>query len=112
MDMPGGDSFFGSALLNAVQSGVVPESRIDDMATRILAAWYYLGQDSPDYPSINFDSRDPLNEATNAHVDVQADHAKIVKDIGVASTILLKNERGALPLKKPRNLVVIGLLFM
>lgn len=46
MVMPGGDaygsnvSYFGPALVTAVQSGLVPESRLDDMATRILSSWY------------------------------------------------------------------------
>lgn len=34
----------------------------------------------------------------NEHVDVQADHYKLIREIGAASTILLKNVGGALPL--------------
>ncbi|KAG8939326.1 hypothetical protein FRC03_006374, partial [Tulasnella sp. 419] len=43
-------SYFGPALVSAVQNGQVPQSRLDDIATRILAGWYYLGQDSG-YPA-------------------------------------------------------------
>lgn len=32
----------------------------------------------------------------------------IVREIGGASTILLKNVNGSLPLKKPRSIVLIG----
>jgi beta-glucosidase len=77
-------------------------------ATRIIAAWYYLHQDDPSYPSINFDAFLPDNEATNSHIDVQDDHYKLVREMGAASTVLLKNKNNTLPLKKPRSLVIIG----
>ena len=34
-----GTSYFGTSLVNAVNSGAVPMSRLNDMATRILAGW-------------------------------------------------------------------------
>jgi beta-glucosidase-like glycosyl hydrolase len=77
-------------------------------ATRIIAAWYLLHQDDPSYPTTNFDAFLPDNEATNEHIDVQDDHYKLVREMGAASTVLLKNKNHALPLKKPRNLVLIG----
>jgi beta-glucosidase len=46
MTMPGditfnsGSSYFGANLTAAVKAGKVPEDRITDMATRIVAAWY------------------------------------------------------------------------
>ena len=56
MSMPGditfdsGTSWWGQNLTDFVLNGTIAESRVDDMATRILASWYLLGQDSPDYP--------------------------------------------------------------
>lgn len=47
------------------------------MATRILASWYLLGQDS-DYPATNFDSWDPLGKGE--HVDVRANHRECVRE--------------------------------
>lgn len=76
--------------------------------TRVLAGWYFLNQDSPSYPKVNFNANQPGDIATNEHVDVQDDHYKLVRQIGAASTVLLKNERGALPLKKPRNILLAG----
>jgi beta-glucosidase-like glycosyl hydrolase len=111
MEMPD-SSFFDGTLVAAVNAGEVPEERIDDMATRILAAWYFLGQDSSSYPKVNFNSANPLDDATNEHVDVQDDHDVLVREIGSASIVLLKNTHGALPLKKPRTLVVIGELMV
>ena len=38
------NSFWGANLVTAVQNGSVPTSRLDDMVTRQLAAFYKLGQ--------------------------------------------------------------------
>ena len=57
MAMPGdiefnsNTTYFGQNLTDFVRNGTIPESRVDDMATRILASWYFLGQDDQDYPS-------------------------------------------------------------
>jgi beta-glucosidase-like glycosyl hydrolase len=121
MTMPGdiyfdsGNSYFGGNLTAYVRNGTIPESRVDDMSTRILASWYLVHQDSPSYPHVNFDAFRPDNEPTNEHIDVQdegGDHAALVRDIGSASTVLLKNKDGALPLGKGRgkvrSLVLVG----
>ena len=115
MSMPGdvafdsGNSYWGANLTIAVLNGTVPEWRLDDMATRIIAAWYYVGRDSAAVP-INFDSwtldtygyqHFVANEdytLINEHVDVRADHGNLVRQIGAASTVLLKNTNNALPL--------------
>ena len=101
-------SYFGANLTAYVKNGTIPESRVDDMATRILASWSLLDQDSPDYPTTNFNAFHPFDEATNEHIDVQGDHNKLVREIDAASIVLLKNVNDALPLKKPRRLVLIG----
>jgi beta-glucosidase-like glycosyl hydrolase len=49
-----------------------------------------------------------LDEATNEHIDVQDDHYKLVREMGAASVVLLKNVNGTLPLKKPRSLFMAG----
>ncbi|KAJ6607197.1 beta-glucosidase [Mycena sp. CBHHK59/15] len=107
------NSYWGAALVESVRNGSVPETRVDDMVIRALAAWYKMGQDS-DYPDVNFSQ---LTEATflngelvNEHVNVQGDHYKTVREIGAASTILLKNTNGALPLsvKKIKRIGVFG----
>ncbi|KAI0271493.1 beta-glucosidase [Gloeopeniophorella convolvens] len=112
MTMPGdtaensGVSYFGPALVSAVNSGQVSSSRIDDMATRILAAWYLLGQDSG-FPAVNFNAWNS-NGGANQHVNVQGDHATLIRTIGAASTVLLKNTNSALPLKAPKSIAVVG----
>jgi len=74
---------------------------------RILAGWYFLGQDSG-YPETNFDAWYPLDDTRNMHVDVRDDHWKVVREIATASIVLLKNTEDALPLKNPRRIAVIG----
>lgn len=46
-----GTSWFGQNLTNFVLNGTIAASRVDDMATRILAGWYLLHQDSSSYPN-------------------------------------------------------------
>jgi beta-glucosidase len=114
-----GISFWGPNLTMAVLNGSVPEWRLDDMATRIMAAYYYLGQDR-DFPELNYASGDyatygyeyPLAQLDytliNQHVDVRDNHAQIIRTVGANSIVLLKNVNSTLPLKKPRQLGVIG----
>jgi beta-glucosidase len=48
------NSYWGKALGDAVRNGTIAETRLDDMVTRLMAAYYKLGQDK-DYPPVNFD---------------------------------------------------------
>ena len=79
MTMPGDvtfdsfTSFFGGNLTTAVNNGSVEMARVDDMAERIMSAYFLLGQDQ-DYPAVNFDAFRRLSEENNSHVDVQGDH--------------------------------------
>ena len=81
MTMPGDvsfgslTSFFGQNLTAAVNNGSVAADRVDDMAQRIMAAYYLVGQDQG-YPEINFDSFRRLAPENNSFVNVQDDHWK------------------------------------
>ncbi|KAJ7617514.1 beta-glucosidase [Mycena polygramma] len=99
-------SFFGTTLVTSVQNGTVPESRVDDMALRVLAAWYKLGQDVG-YPPVNFDSRNN-SAADDEQVNVQGNHKVLIREIGRASTVLLKNTGGVLPFKNLKTIGIIG----
>ncbi|KAL7940971.1 family 3 glycoside hydrolase [Trichoderma barbatum] len=101
MSMPGTDfngnnRLWGPALTNAVNSNQVPASRVDDMATRILAAWYLAGQDQGGYPSLSFNR------------NVQGSHKSNVRAIARDGIVLLKNDGNILPLKKPSTIAVVG----
>lgn len=102
MVMPDG-GYWGDNLTEAIKNGSVAESRLDDMVTRILASWYHLGQDQ-DYPEVavhNYDVEAPI-------VDVRGDHASLIREIGAAGAVLVKNFDDALPLKKPKYLNIYG----
>jgi hypothetical protein len=113
------DTFWGSNLTLAVLNGTVPQWRLDDMVVRIMSAFYKVGRDTARVP-INFNSwtleTDGFAHAqaqedytqVNWHVNVQDDHAALIREIGGASTVLLKNTKSALPLKKPKSIAVIG----
>jgi beta-glucosidase len=42
-------------------------------------------------------------------VDARSDeHTKLIRELGAAGTVLLKNTNGALPLQQPKNIGVFG----
>ncbi|KAI3336217.1 glycoside hydrolase family 3 protein [Ustulina deusta] len=126
IEMPGnisslaGPSYFGDALLEAVNEGLVAEERLDDMVKRVMAPYFRLGQDQ-DFPTV-----DPANGPVFAILqyghqspllasypevdsrDVRGDHADVIREIGSAGTVLLKNIDGTLPLKNITNVGIFG----
>jgi len=115
-----GASYFGPNLTIAVLNGTVPQWRLDDMAVRILAAWYYVDGDSkvglPNFQSWTADTHGATHAhvgpqwgtgLVNEHVDVRQHHGALIRQIGSASTVLLKNTNGALPLKPNARLTAV-----
>lgn len=133
MTMPGdglgwtdGNSLWGSHLTKSVLNGSVPMDRINDMATRIVAAWYQAGQDNttawpppppngtggPNFSSwtddkigkIHQGSDDPTTAVVNQFVDVQgtgkAFHGHLANEVAAEGTVLVKNEGNVLPLSR------------
>ncbi|KAJ5132908.1 hypothetical protein N7448_007066 [Penicillium atrosanguineum] len=100
---PPGSIFWGANLQKAIAAGSVPQARLDNMVTRILAAWYLLDQDEG-YPEVAFSSWD----GGKASVDVTDDHSSVVREVARDSIVLLKNEGKALPITRPKSLAVIG----
>ncbi|KAL0068855.1 hypothetical protein AAF712_004186 [Marasmius tenuissimus] len=99
MEQPGdwiviGGGVYGNGLKNAVNNKKVPESRLNEMVTRILASWFRLGQDQ-DYPPISFNVQKPDGTGPeNIPLSVRSDaHTSLAREIAAASTVLLKNDR-------------------
>lgn len=109
-------SFFGGNLTQAVNNGSVSESRVDDMVRRIMTPYFFLEQN--EYPPV--DGQSPALNNNNpqqyryqftlgaSDVDVRNDHAQLIRELGAAGTVLLKNTNHTLPLKAPRTIGVFG----
>jgi beta-glucosidase len=126
--MPGGivrapatPSYFGQNITLAIGNGTIPESRLDDMVLRMLTPYFYLGQDN--YPQIDptsasYNVYGPIwpesdwnftfNIGGSSDRDVRANHTTLIRELGAAGTVLLKNTNGALPLKAPKSIGVFG----
>jgi beta-glucosidase len=95
--------WWGKNLTEAVTNGSVALSRLDDMATRTMATYYFLDQNNS-YPTAN------IYGSTVQHpiIDVRGDHGKIIREIGAAGHVLVKNINQTLPLKAPRFVSIFG----
>jgi len=90
-----GSRFFGEALKNAVTSGEVPMARLDDMVHRIVRTEFAAGiVDDP-----------PRGRAVDPFAG-----AEIAQRIAEQAFVLLKNDRGQLPLNRAavKSIAVIG----
>ncbi|KAI6784900.1 beta-glucosidase F-like protein [Emericellopsis cladophorae] len=129
LDMPGdtqvplfGSSFWMYEMTRAVLNGTVPMERLNDMATRVVATWYQMGQDSDDFPKTNFHtlSNDAVGDlypaawpaspkgVINEFVQVADDHHLVARQIAQEAITMLKNEDNLLPLPESRPLKVFG----
>jgi beta-glucosidase len=93
-EMPG-ETFFGAPLKKAVESGEVPEARLNDMVHRILRSMFACGViDNPPVRSVV----DPFQGLEDA------------QHIAEESIVLLKNDAGLLPLNGARvaSIALIG----
>ncbi|KAH9229183.1 glycoside hydrolase family 3 protein [Colletotrichum gloeosporioides 23] len=88
------------------------------MVGRILAQYYLLGQDDDSFPSLDRStpsviaaqyqqSSGDLVSNPSAR-DVRGDHAKLIREIGAAGAVLLKNVNNTLPLTTPMDIGVFG----
>jgi beta-glucosidase len=95
-------------LVTAVVNGTLPQYRLDDMATRIVAAWYYLNMDSPSYRQKGIGI--PVN-IVNPHTKVSAtdpSSKSTILQAAIEGHVLVKNTNNALPLKSPKLLNLFG----
>lgn len=111
MDMlqPGSEGYWNTTLIDLVNNGTVPESRLDDQIARIVAPYFWLGQADKPLPPVPFNANAfaPAElPATFKNVQ-KASTLKLIKKIGEDGAVLLKNN-GGLPIKNPSNIAVLG----
>ncbi|KAJ4418489.1 hypothetical protein N0V82_005569 [Gnomoniopsis sp. IMI 355080] len=111
-------SYFGANITTAIANGTVSEARLDDMIRRIMTQYFLMGQESG-YPSIDpsvtavlaVGEGIPLSylgiETAPAARDVRGDHEVLIREVGAAGIVLLKNN-ATLPLTSPKNIAVFG----
>jgi beta-glucosidase-like glycosyl hydrolase len=94
------------SLVEMVNNGSVAASRLDDMATRVVASWLRFGTLNGTKSGVGF----PI-DPTKPHEYVEArDPASkaVILQSAIEGHVLVKNVNNALPLKKPRFLSVFG----
>ncbi|PFH60809.1 hypothetical protein XA68_10270 [Ophiocordyceps unilateralis] len=105
--MPSGAEFWGEKLVQSVRNGSVPESRIDDMVTRLMTTWFHFKQnDSFPNPGIGMPE-----SVIKPHVLVEGrDESALptLRDGAIEGHVLVKNSKDTLPLSRPRMLSVFG----
>ncbi|OQE92991.1 hypothetical protein PENNAL_c0006G08546 [Penicillium nalgiovense] len=134
MSMPGdglhwadGVPLWGNEMTRAVLNTSVPMDRLNDMVTRIVAAWYHFRQDSweppapegdggPNFSSWTKDRVGHLHQGSpdndemgvvNKFVDAQGTgehaHSIVARHIAAEGTVLLKNINNTLPLSREQS---------
>ncbi|KAF2752755.1 hypothetical protein EJ05DRAFT_471102 [Pseudovirgaria hyperparasitica] len=107
--MPNSDNYWAKgALATGVQNGSIPSGRLQDMATRQLAATYYVFGDQVSSPPNGYglvkdytvdhelvDARDPSKKQSRLQQAIE-------------SHVLVKNTNYALPLRSPKILSLFG----
>ena len=104
MNMPGGafgtDYYSASALQAALTAGQITQAQINNMVYRILRSMFAVGIFDHTYPT-------PA-AALNTDVSTPADN-QVALTASERGTVLLKNDRGVLPLSsRVRSIAVIG----
>ncbi|KAM0257113.1 hypothetical protein ACHAQJ_004577 [Trichoderma viride] len=105
MVMPLGGSW-GKNLTDAVANGTVSEARVTDMAIRIIAAWYLVGQDGDKFPTPGIG----LKQLTQPHEQIDArDHASqpVILEGAIAGHVLVKNLNATLPFKHKLTMISV-----
>lgn len=108
MAMPDSVYWENGTLATAVANGTLAQSRLDDMVTRIIAAWYQINEDSSTFPALGVGMGYNLTQP-HARVDARDPASKPLRvQQAVEGHVLVKNVNNTLPLKKPKFLSLFG----
>lgn len=87
------------AIVHGVESGIIPQERVDDAVKRILTVKFNLGMfDDPYLDKMSID----INELGSA------DGRALAKKLVEKSQVLLKNENNVLPFKSGQKIYIMG----
>jgi beta-glucosidase len=107
MAMPDSRYWGDNRLANMVDDGL-NRTRLEDMATRIVATWYQFGQDKPDLPKFGVGMPADVTKPHD-YIDARDPAAKAsLLQQAVEGHVLVKNIRSALPLRSPQVLSLFG----
>ncbi|PMB70236.1 Beta-glucosidase cel3A [Beauveria bassiana] len=105
MVMPLG-GLWGNNLTQAVRNGTVSEERVSDMALRILAGWFLLGQDQGfPVPGVGMKNMTEPHELIDAR---NVSSKPSLWESAVSGHVLVKNVNSTLPLKGLKMISVYG----
>ena len=107
ISMPGGSleesygfpAYYGDLLIEAVDNGTIPMSRVDDMVARLWRYMFKLGMVD-----------NPVNGTAESVARTQA-HLDLAQQMTEEGAVLLKNDNGTLPLSKAKysKIAVFGI---
>ena len=101
MDVDMGTGIYKNTLLQAVESGKVPLTVIDEAVERILSVKMWLGLF--EHPYVD-------EEAMERYETLPTEHTDLAREAAEKSIVLLKNEGKILPLKKGQKISLVGRL--
>ncbi|THC97329.1 hypothetical protein EYZ11_003163 [Aspergillus tanneri] len=99
MAMPS-TKLWGPKLTEAIENGTMEASRLDDMATRILATWYKLKQDV-NFPPSGIGMPKDVNADHQVIVGITPASKQTLLQNAIEGHVLVKNINNALPLRSP-----------
>lgn len=108
MAMPTTSYWDQGQLADAVDAKMMNQTRLEDMATRILATWLHLGQNATDFPALGEGLPQDLLRSHN-YTDVKdpASRPSLLQQ-AIEGHVLVKNINRALPLNKPAVISIFG----
>lgn len=108
MAMPSSSYWDNDQLVQSIDNTTYNQTRLVDMATRIIATWYQFGQDDASYPVLGSGlPSDLLTSHKFVDARIPASRPSLLEQ-AVESHVLVKNVNSALPLQQPKVLSVFG----